>query len=64
MHRFFPYVLKSMTRTPIRTWLTIGIVAVASFIFAYLMAYGDSWDGMLKAAGNNALLIATEKNVR
>jgi hypothetical protein len=53
-----------MTRTPVRTWLTIGIVAVATFIFAYLMAYGDSWNRVLESSGKNALIIVSEKNVR
>ncbi|TET37253.1 MAG: hypothetical protein E3J72_06325 [Planctomycetota bacterium] len=64
MHRFLPYILKSMVRTPVRTWLTIGIVAMATFIFAYLMAYGDSWNRMLDAAGSNAVLVVAEKNQR
>jgi len=53
-----------MTRTPVRTWLTIGIVAIATFIFAYLMAYGDSWNRVLESSGDNALLVVAEQNVR
>ena len=64
MFKFLPYILKNMMRNKVRTFLTIGIVAISAFIFTYFMAFSDSWNSLLNQAGKNALLIIGQKNVR
>ena len=62
--RFLPYVLRSILRNPGRTSLTVGIVAVGTFVLAYFGAYGDSWDRVLAASGSDVVLVTGRKNVR
>ncbi len=59
-----PYVLKSVRRQRMRSALTVGIVAVGTFLLGYFGAYGDSWDRVLSESGSDVILVVGQKNVR
>lgn len=62
MLKLFPLIFKNMRMSPVRTFLTIGGVGVAIFIFCFFGAIQNNMDELITSAGAHNNLVIFQKN--
>lgn len=62
MIKFWPYILRNVTRNKVRTGLTLLGVMVAVGIFCFLASIESSMHGSIDRAAQNTLLVVNEKD--
>lgn len=62
MHKFFPYILRSVLRSKVRTVLTLAGVMVAVAIFCFLASIESSMNAEIDRVAQGSLLVLSEKD--
>ncbi|MEW6741404.1 MAG: hypothetical protein AB1486_01490 [Planctomycetota bacterium] len=62
MHRFLPYMLRSVLRNKVRTTLTLFGVMVAVGIFCFLASIESSVTNAIDQVAQGTLLVLSEKD--
>jgi cell division protein FtsX len=62
MHKFLPYIWKSIRRNKVRTALTVFGVMVAVAIFIFLGSFESSMNATIESAAQGTLLVMSQKD--